>query len=98
MPGYLIASYTVTNQEEYQKYLAAVAPIMEAHKAEPVVADFNAEPLEGSPGQITIVMKFPSKEAIRAWYESPEYQAVKHYRTDNSEGVLIITEGFTPPA
>ncbi len=98
MPAYLVASYTVTNQDEFQNYLANVTPILEKYQAEPVVADFNSEPLEGPSGQITIVMKFPDKEAIRAWYGCPEYQAIRHYRADNTEGMLVITEGFTPPA
>ncbi len=43
-------------------------------------------------------MKFPSKEAAKAWYNSSEYQAVKHHRTDNSEGDMALVEGFTPPS
>jgi hypothetical protein len=28
-----------------------------------------------------------------AWYESPEYQAIMHLRTDNTEGIGVIAEG-----
>jgi uncharacterized protein (DUF1330 family) len=93
MAGYFVANYTITNQAGYKEYLAAVGPILEAHGAEFVVVDRDSELLEGSAGQVTIVLKFATKAAAEAWYESPEYQAIKHLRTDNSDGVGVIAEG-----
>jgi uncharacterized protein (DUF1330 family) len=92
MAGYFVANYTITNPAGYKEYLAAVGPSLQAHGAERVIVDRACEPLEGSAGQVTVVLKFASKEAARAWYESPEYEAIRHLRTDNSEGVAIIAE------
>ena len=39
MAGYFVANYTITNQAEYMKYLAAVGPILTAHGAEDSVVD-----------------------------------------------------------
>jgi len=93
MAGYFVANYTITNQAEYQKYLAAVGPILTAHGAERVVADRDSELLEGSAGKVTIVLRFDTKAAAQAWYDSPEYQAIRHLRTDSSEGIGVIAEG-----
>ena len=93
MAGYFVANYTITNQAEYKEYIAAVGPILEAHGAENIVIDRDSELLEGSPGQVTVVLRFASKAAARAWYESPEYQAIIHLRTDNIEGIGVIAEG-----
>ena len=93
MAGYFIANYTITNQAEYKKYIAAVGPVLEAHGAENIVIDRACEVLEGSAGQVTVVLRFPTKAAAEAWYTSPEYQAIKHLRTDNSEGIGVIAEG-----
>ncbi|HEX3923228.1 MAG TPA: DUF1330 domain-containing protein [Streptosporangiaceae bacterium] len=93
MAGYFVANYTITNQAEYQQYLAAVGPALQAHGAETVVVDRDCELLEGSPGQVTVVLRFASKAAARDWYESPEYQAIRHLRTDNTEGIGVIAEG-----
>jgi uncharacterized protein (DUF1330 family) len=93
MAGYFVANYTITNQAEYQRYLAAVGPSLQAHGADAIVVDRNSEPLEGSAGQVTVVLKFTTKAAADAWYQSPEYQAIKHLRTDNSEGIAVIAEG-----
>jgi uncharacterized protein (DUF1330 family) len=91
--GYFVASYTITNQAAYAEYLSSVGPILEAHGAEALVVDFESEPLEGSPGRVTVVLRFPTKAAVRACYESPEYQAIIHHRTDNVEGLAVIVEG-----
>ncbi len=93
MAGYFIANYTITNQAEYKQYIAAVGPVMEAHGAENVVIDRDCELLEGSARQVTVVLRFASKSAARAWYESPEYAAIRHLRTDNTEGIAVIAEG-----
>jgi uncharacterized protein (DUF1330 family) len=93
MAGYFIANYTITNPDGYQDYLAAVGPTLTAHGAERIVVDRGSELLEGSAGQVTVVLRFATKAAAEAWYESPEYQAIKHLRTDNTEGIAVIAEG-----
>lgn len=93
MAGYFVANYTITNQAEYKAYIAAVGPTLEAHGAENIVIDRDCELLEGSAGQVTVVLRFATKSAAEAWYESPEYQAIRHLRTDNTEGIGVIAEG-----
>lgn len=93
MAGYFIANCTITNQAGYQQYIAAVGPSLEAHGAEAIVVDRACVPLEGPAGQVTVVLRFATKDAAQAWYHSPEYQAIKHLRTDNTEGIGAIAEG-----
>ena len=93
MAGYFVANYTITNQAGYKEYLAAVGPSLEAHSAEIIIVDRDCEPLEGSAGQITVVLRFATRAAAQAWYQSPEYQAIRHLRTDNTEGIGVIAEG-----
>jgi uncharacterized protein (DUF1330 family) len=93
MAGYFVANYTITNQAGYREYIAAVGPILEAHGAENIVIDRGSELLEGSAGQVTVVLRFATKSAAEAWYHSPEYQAIMHLRTDNTEGIGVIAEG-----
>jgi uncharacterized protein (DUF1330 family) len=93
MAGYFVANYTITNLARYKEYLAAVGPTLEAHGAERIVVDRDSELLEGSAGQVTVVLRFATKSAAEAWYESPEYQAIMRLRTDSSEGVGVIAEG-----
>ncbi|MGZ3172966.1 MAG: DUF1330 domain-containing protein [Croceibacterium sp.] len=97
MSAYFIARYNVTNPEGFAAYRPAVMPTFEGHDVEFLSVDPAGDVLEGSPPQVTVVLKFPSKEAALGWYNSPEYQAIKHHRTDNSEGDAILVEGFSPP-
>jgi len=93
MAGYFIANYSITNPAEYEKYVAAVGPILQAHGTEYLVVDRDSALLEGPAGQVTVVLRFATKAAATAWYESEEYQAIKHFRTDNTVGAAVIAEG-----
>ena len=46
---------------------------------------------------MTVVLRFESKEAARAWYDSDAYQAIKHHRTENTEGSVVLCDGFGMP-
>ena len=93
MAGYFVANYAITNQAGYKEYLAAVGPTLEAHGTENIVVDRDSELLEGSAGPVTVVLRFATKAAAEAWYESPEYQAIRDLRTDNTDGIGVIAEG-----
>ena len=94
MSAYVIANFTVTNPDGYKAYVPGVIPTLEAHGAEVLAADYKAERLEGDPGSVMVVIRFPSKDAVHAWYRSPEYQAILPLRTDNSEGVVVVADEF----
>ncbi len=97
MAAYIVANYRVTNPESFKAYPPAVLPTLLAHSAEVLVADVESEAIEGEPAHMTVVVKFPSKEAARTWYDSAEYQEIIHLRTDNSEGFLALTDEFVMP-
>jgi uncharacterized protein (DUF1330 family) len=98
MSAYMVFSYTITNPEGYQSYPPATMPTLRVHGAEVLVADYASEPKEGSPGQVTVVLRFESKEAALAWYDSADYQAAKKLRTDNTAGMCALCEGFVMPS
>lgn len=98
MAGYLIATYRITNPEGFEGYVPAVMPTLVAHSAEVLVADYGSEALEGQPRDVTVILKFASKEAARVWYNSAEYQAIIHLRTDNTEGEIAIVDEWVAPA
>lgn len=97
MAGYLIANYRVTNPEAYAAYPQAVVPTLLAHGGEILVADYESEIVEGEASSVTVVVKFPSKESARAWYDSQEYQEILHSRIDNTEGFLLFADEFKMP-
>ena len=98
MSAYFIASYRITDPKGYEPYPPAAVATLLAHGCEPIVADYASQAIEGEPGEVTVVLKFASKAAALAWYNSPEYQAIKHLRTDNSEGSAVVVDQWAAPA
>lgn len=98
MPGYIIAQYRITDGEGIGQYVDAVMPILQSYGGQPLVVDGASQPMEGNPPHQTVVVRFPSVEKARAFYDSEEYRAVRHFRTDNSDsGSLVIVEGVEGP-
>jgi uncharacterized protein (DUF1330 family) len=98
MAAYLIANYRITNPDGYAKYPPAVAPTLAPYGGELLVADFDSEIVEGAASPVSIVLRFPSKQSARDWYNSPEYQAVVGLRTDNTEGQLVFADAISAPS
>ena len=97
MSAYLVYNYTITDPEKYGAYPPAAMPTLADHDVEVLVADYESEAKEGSPAPVTVVLRFASKEAAMAWYESSAYQSIAHHRTDNTDGVVILCDGFVMP-
>jgi uncharacterized protein (DUF1330 family) len=95
MPAYLIANIQVTNPDGYRGYAEQVAATIETHGGRYLARGGTVEVLEGEwePRRL-VVLKFPTLESARAWYQSAEYERIKALRVDNSHGELVLTEGL----
>src|SRR2546430_287169 len=98
MSAYLVFNYAITNAEGYRAYPPAAMPTMAGHPVEVLVADYASETKEGAPGSVTVVLRFESKDAANAWYESDAYQSIKHLRTDNCTSVAVLCDGLPTPS
>ncbi len=94
MSAYLVALLKINDRKEFDKYRAGVHDTIDKHKGEIIVSNENAEVIEGEwPYAKTVVIRFPSMEAAKRWYESPEYQEVVKHRFRAAETNLIFIEG-----
>jgi len=48
--------------------------------------------VEGTWPDDLILIEFPDLDAVRAWWDSPEYQAIKHLRTDHMVADIVLFE------
>jgi uncharacterized protein (DUF1330 family) len=62
-----------------------------------LVAGPGSTPVEGNPGSTTVILEFPTREALQGWYDSPEYREIIALRTDNSEGMMVFADEFVMP-
>jgi len=98
MTAYVIADITVTNPDGYAPYRPLAGASVAQYGGRFIARGGTVEPLEGGwkPSRVVII-EFPSMDAARKWYHSPEYQHALKIRLENSTGRVILTEG-APPA
>ena len=53
-------------------------------------------PMDGSWEGTVVVIEFADLERARAWYDSPQYQAILPLRTRNTRGEAILVDGVGP--
>jgi len=95
MAAYFIAQYVVNDPKLYREYQAAAAPTIQAAGGELVAFDSAAETIEGKPpGPHTVILKFESTEAAKAWYESSAYQAALPKRLAATQGFAILSQSM----
>ncbi len=58
-----------------------------------IVHGETPEEKEGHWNSTMVMIEFPDIAAARGWYDSPAYQAILPFRTENSEGTVILIEG-----
>jgi uncharacterized protein (DUF1330 family) len=95
MAAYFIAQYVVKDRKLYGEYQAAAAKTIAASGGEVVSFDVASETIEGTPpGPQTVIVKFESTEAAKAWYDSPDYQAALPKRLAATEGFAILSQSM----
>ncbi|WP_143889436.1 DUF1330 domain-containing protein [Tepidimonas alkaliphilus] len=94
MSAYIIADVDVTDPQQYEEYKRWSSAAMQAHGAEVLVRGGAVTVLEGSwqPSRI-VVLRFPSVEAARAFYDSPEYRRAREARAGAAVMRMIAVEG-----
>jgi uncharacterized protein (DUF1330 family) len=96
MPVYFVAELDTTNQAGMDPYRAAVPATIAQYGGRYLTRGGAAELIEGGPEPKRIViLEFADKEAVKRWYNSPEYQKILPMRLDNSTGRAFIVEGVS---
>ncbi len=95
MRGYLIANIKVTDPEAFERYRAAVPPVIARHGGRYLVRGGALERLENADGfNRVVVLEFPSLEAARAFYHSADYAPLLKLRGDSTESQAVLVEGY----
>ena len=94
MPAaYLISESQVTDQALMDEYAEKAGPSVAAHDGVLIAATANVAHMDGMSKPPRIVMiRFPSMERAKEWYNSPEYQAVLPMRFRAANGSVYFVE------
>lgn len=96
MPAYMIITAKVHDREKFiTGYGAAAAALIPKFGGEYLLRGPGAELLEGSFGEgaSMVISKWPSREAARAFWNSPEYAEVKKLREGLAEVQVLLIDG-----
>jgi len=95
MSAYIVVQNVVTDPTQMQQYLPKAVETLTAHGADILAVSEGATVLEGSPPfPRTIILKFASREAAMAWYESPEYREALPLRLQATQGYVVLVDGL----
>ena len=95
MTVYVINNMTIHDRAEYDAYLRAFMPVFRKYEGRVLAAQDRPQPIEGSwPYERTILLSFPSREALDRWSQSPEYQEIAKHRLAGTVSNVVVLEGF----
>ncbi len=95
--GYWVAGMTVNDQTKYDAYRAINGEAFRKYGARFLVRGGTFENPLGTAHPRNVVIEFPSYEAAKACYTSPEYRKALDARGDAIEADFIIIEGYDEP-
>jgi uncharacterized protein (DUF1330 family) len=94
MPAYVIARVQVADAEKYRQYTSLTPGVIAQYGGRFVARAGHVVTLEGpEEASRIVILEFPSMDAAKAWYSSPEYQEVRKLRLGCATGTLIAVEG-----
>ena len=94
MAVYAIVDTNVSNATEYEKYRQAAAPLVAQHGGRYLVRGGQHKVLEGNwqPHRL-VLLEFPTREQAMAFWNSPEYVAVKRFRQESAQLDIVLVDG-----
>jgi uncharacterized protein (DUF1330 family) len=98
-PAYLIVEMNVRDMEQYRQYMAQAPATIKDYGGEYLVRGGRQEALEGDwqPHRLA-VLRFPSYEQAKAWYEQSDYVRVRKLREGTTEYFnMMLVEGVAAP-
>ncbi len=94
MPAYVIVETDIHDPEQYEQYKAASPAAVAGGGGRFVVRGGELAVLEGDwePTRL-VVLEFEDLEAVKRWYDSPEYQAAKKLRDGAANLRMVAVQG-----
>ena len=98
--AYIIVDMKISDPEQYKQYMAEAPAAVKAFGGEYLVRGGQHEVLEGTwqPARMAM-LRFPSLDAARAFYDAELYRAARAKRAGATEFFnMVVVEGMPGPA
>lgn len=83
----------IRDAEEIRMYSKKAKDSLKGHRVTPLTVYGRHATLEGAPTEGVVILKFPSFEEARAWYDGPAYRAARTHRFLGADYRALIVEG-----
>ena len=97
MAAYLIAEHRITDPTKFEEYRTKVGPMIAKHGGRYLTRAGSHVILEQDKAvwqpERVVIIEFPDMAALRAWYQSPEYQPLIALRQSAATDMLITLDG-----
>ncbi len=94
MTAYVVAEIEILNPAGYKDYTTTVPATIAKYGGRFLVRGGKSEVLEGEwPERRRVILEFPSLDAAKRWWNSPDYEKPKALRRAHSNGRLLLLEG-----
>lgn len=95
MPAYIIVDVDIQDPLLYEEYKKLTPASIAVYDGRFVVRGGETEVLEGDwrPGRL-VMLEFPSLEAAKQWWASPEYAPAKAIRQRIAKTNMIVVNGY----
>jgi uncharacterized protein (DUF1330 family) len=96
-PAYLIAHVQVTDPEGWKQYVTALPGTLAPYHVK-TLGRAPAVPLDAStpPAGSTVILAFNSMDDLKAWWNSPAYQAIIPLREKSAKTRVYAVQGLPP--
>jgi len=93
--GYVLVEMKITDPERYKDYMAAAPATIAAAGGEYLVRGGRSETFEGRWNPVRLaVLKFPTYEQAKAWYEGEGYRQARAKRAGATDFFnMVLVEG-----
>ena len=95
-PAYVITEIDVTDAAAFAEYAPKVQPSFAPFGGRYVVRGGKTQSLTGDAPKRVVVLAFDSIDQVRAWYDSPQYEALKALRDKAGKARIFAVEGVAP--
>ena len=92
--GYFFVEVEIADPAAYEAYRTTVPDIIAAHGGKILMRGGNPQPLDGvMPHRRRVIVEFDSPDAVKAFYNSDAYQAIRPIRLNTSNGFVCLLTG-----
>ena len=93
MSAYYIGQHVIGDQAAFDAYLKQTMPFIEKHGGRYITKAGSHEMIEGERPTRVVIVEFPNKAAIKAWYNDPGYKPLIAKRHAVTRSTMISIEG-----